>query len=292
MKIIDYCVCCESKKLDKNSSVIVPFVMNRIFAWDMEIVDESWGLKDIKQGNLYQRSDSLQCKSCGHLFSSVRFDDDEMEKLYLDYRNDEYVNTRERFESGYKNINEKLKQGYSYKNKIEKFLSKHLKNKKKKILDFGGDSGKNTPFVDDKNSKVFVYDISNNETIKKVQKVDKKELNKYDYDLIVCAQVLEHLSFPKKIIKDIKKYGTNDTLFYFEVPFERLILEHKKSSFLYKRHWHEHINFFTKKSLCTLLEKEDLEVLETKKFKIDFNNSEIFILGVVCKRKNYYNDKK
>ena len=58
----------------------------------------------------------------------------------------------------------------------------------------------------------------------------------------------------------------SDTILYIEVPFEKIMMKYPNSTELYleKKHWHEHINFFSEESLHKLTNECSLEIIKTK----------------------------
>ncbi len=126
-------------------------------------ITASWGLRTIKSGMAYSICNSIQCGKCGLLFLETRFTQNEMKSLYEGYREEQYITIREKYEPGYRERNSKLNTGIQYIPEIEQFLSPYLRFPVS-ILDWGGDTGKNTPFK--KKNKLFhIYDISNKPVI-------------------------------------------------------------------------------------------------------------------------------
>ena len=262
-KIANSCVCCGEKNLNKSPAILMPFISERVFDWTPVEINEDWGLRTVKSGMAYSICNSLQCTNCHHLFLDIRFGNIEMDRLYHEYRKEEYVELREKYEPGYKLKNSELSEGYNYISDIEKFIQPHLIAKQLRILDWGGDSGKNTPFKSSCDS-IDIYDISNVKVIGNVTMVNKDELSKKNYDLIICSNVLEHIPFPKCFLDEIKSIMDKDTILYIELPNEDIVREARDLSELYrlKKHWHEHINFFNENSIINLLKSLNLDLID------------------------------
>lgn len=256
MEIATRCVCCNSERLMKSPAVLMPFVAERALGWVPHEIDPS--LKTLKPGMAYTTCNSLYCLDCFHLFCDIRFSNDEMESLYNDYRGEEYTTLREKYEPGYKHRNDHLKEGYNYLGKVEEFISPHLKEKPK-ILDWGGGIGKNTPFKKTAKS-IEIFDIS--------QKLGTPKRN--DYDLVVCANVLEHVPYPITTLRFITWYMAKDSLLYIELPKETLVKENIYLEGIYrkKKHWHEHINFFNEKSIGHMLDTVGFKIVAFKDLSI------------------------
>ncbi|NQW44872.1 MAG: hypothetical protein HQ462_05640, partial [Deltaproteobacteria bacterium] len=193
-RIATQCVCCRSANLKSSPAILMPFVAHRVFDWAPVIIDESWGLTTIKSGNAYSICKSLYCSDCEFLFLDIRFCDSELSRLYDDYRGEQYNTLRESYEPEYTLRNDNLNAGIEYIKDIESFLEPHLKFPLT-ILDWGGDTGKNTPFKN-RNEMFDIYDISNKEVIKGAKIISKKEAFSKKYKLIVCSNVLEHIPYP------------------------------------------------------------------------------------------------
>lgn len=274
------CVCCGNVQLKRSPAVLMPFISHRVYQWEPIQIDKSWGLKTIQKGQAYALCNSLLCTQCGLLFLDIRFGQLEMERLYKNYRDESYVRLREHYEPGYRERNEDLLKGISYLQEIESFLQPHLPDKLR-VLDWGGDVGTNTPFKYSDACDIFIYDISGIETNGSFKKVSKITASNYRYDLIVCSNVLEHVPFPEQVLREIKLMMTSSTVLYIEVPFEKHVKESIDGNSLLegKKHWHEHINFFTQKALFTLVSSVGLSTLS---FQIIFEEEPHSIFMLAC----------
>ena len=125
-RIATQCVCCGSKTLKSSSAILMPFVAHRVFGWKPVQINDSWGLKTIRNGTAYSICNSLFCSDCSFLFLDIRFSDAELNALYDGYRNQQYTELRETYEPGYKLRNDSLNAGVSYITEIEMFLTPHL----------------------------------------------------------------------------------------------------------------------------------------------------------------------
>jgi SAM-dependent methyltransferase len=267
-RIATRCVCCETSKLNSSPAILMPFVAHRALGWEPVEITPEWGLKTIQSGMAYSVCRSLECVECGHLFLDIRFDDYEMARLYGGYREEAYTELRERYEPGYKARNEELNAGAGYLHEVEVFLSRHVAMPTG-ILDWGGDTGKNTPFKS-RASHLHIYDISEKEELLEgAMKLGRSEASKHEYGLVVCSNVLEHVPYPRDVVLEMKAMMKPGTVLYIEVPQETLVHGNPEGASLCtrKKHWHEHVNFFTESSLKALVEGcglslLDLEVLE------------------------------
>jgi 2-polyprenyl-3-methyl-5-hydroxy-6-metoxy-1,4-benzoquinol methylase len=281
-RISNYCVCCGSPQLKKSPAILMPFVAERVFGWQPVEITKDWGLNTIQPGMAYSVCNSVQCEMCQFLFLDIRFDDSEMNNLYHGYRETTYVEMREKYETGYKERNATLNAGVSYLAEIEKFLMPYL-NFPVSILDWGGDTGKNSPFKE-QNKTLHIYDISDKPVIDGAKKVDKNTLTETVYDLIVCSNVLEHIPYPEEVILDIKNFMSKDSILYIEVPLENLIQEAKTLIDIHtkKKHWHEHINFYNEDALEKLLSRCGFSLLKLEKLKVTCLKKVSYHILIAC----------
>ena len=283
-RIASACVCCGSDHLSRSPAILMPFVAARVFDWYPVVIDESWGLKTIQNGHAYSICTSLLCQDCGLLFLDMRFSDAELGKLYSDYRGKEYSELREQFEPGYVSRNTLLNEGVPFLAKVEEFIRPHLQFPIA-ILDWGGDTGNNTPFKGE-NCLFHIYDISNKPVIDGAIAVDAATATITQYQLIICSQVLEHTPYPSKVIESMKQAMSADTLLYIDVPYEEHMRNSATESILSKKkHWHEHINFYSPKSLRTLVQSCGLRVVDENILLVAGREKEIAMLQIICRLK-------
>jgi len=112
------------------------------------------------------------------------------------------------------------------KNIIGEVLKQNIKKKNYEILDYGAGSGTNINMLakfgfvyvyekDKKTQKYLNKKFNNN---KKIKVVGKKYLLKKKFDLIVAADVVEHIKNDKKIIDQFHKKLKNSGLLMLTVP--------------------------------------------------------------------------
>jgi hypothetical protein len=282
-RIANYCICCGSRELKKSPAILMPFVAHRVFDWKPVEITDDWGLNTIKNGWAYTVCNSVQCNDCNMIFLDIRFSDSEMAALYNGYREQQYTELREKYEPGYKERNSALDYGSDYIADIELFLSQYL-SFPINVLDWGGDTGKNTPFKS-KCNLFHIYDISNKPVIEGAKKVDKSTADKNKYDLVVCSNVLEHVPYPTELILDIKTVMSEDTLLYLEIPLEDIIRTAETEINLHekKKHWHEHINFYTEKSIHSMLKICGLDIIDLQQLQIVVAGKSCCVYLIACK---------
>jgi hypothetical protein len=241
----------------------MPFIASRVFGWMPAQVTDAWNLLDVPSGNAYSICNSIFCNYCAVTFLDIRFDDDEMDRLYDDYRGGQYAFEREQFEQGYQVRNHLLNDGTDYVNVVEDIIRPYV-TQHPRVLDWGGDSGKNTPFLKTSLS-THIYDISGVATTPPSISISDEQSLTNAYDLIVISNVLEHVPYPKEMLGEVTLRANSDTVIYVEVPLEQFVSEelNKKDTFYKKRHWHEHVNFFSAKSIEEMAKSLNLEIIHT-----------------------------
>lgn len=266
----------------------MPFIAERVFGWIPTEITADWGLRDIKLGQAYSLCNTLKCDDCGLIFLDIRFDDSEMAALYSGYRGDEYNRIREKYEPGHTARNQwRTDKGFSHISIAESYISSHI-GMPSKILDWGGDTGINTPFKG-RVAAHHVFDISDKSVIESAMRVTAVEAKLNNYDLIVLMHVLEHIPYPQNTLNEIALVMSKETVLYIELPYEELVRlnpDPSSSPYKQKHHWHEHINFYTEHSISCLLKscglkKIDLSVLEVSSSEVT-SSKEGYIYSVLC----------
>jgi len=205
-----------------------------------------------------------------------------MAALYAGYRGPKYTAQREHFEPGYAKRAAVIADGATHTGRVEAFLSAHV-DASPSVLDWGGDTGKNTPFRS-RCSLLHIFDISAQQVIPGAVSVQKDTVAATHYDLIVLSHVLEHVPFPASTISEIASIMARDTVLYIEVPHEDLMREAKDATDLHtrKKYWHEHINFFTRDSLSALIESCGLRVIDVQSIEAEGGGKRWHLWSLAC----------
>jgi len=276
-----HCVCCGAAHLARAPAVLMPFVADRALGWAPQIIDASWGLQTIPEGRAYTLCNTLRCAACGLLFLDLRFSDRQMRDLYAGYRGAAYTALREHYEPGYAARNAGLEAGVAHLPAVEDWLRPRLPAHPV-VLDWGGDTGRNTPFRNVAR-RLDIFDITDKPLVAGARRVDAAGMSTGGYDLVVCAQVLEHLPWPLQAVRAMRAALGPDTLLYVEVPYEQ-VMRASGDPLPKKHHWHEHINFFTPGALARLLERAGLEVLDQAPLQIATGAHETWLLRALARR--------
>ena len=262
MYIMKACGACGSEKVSKSPAILAPFIADRVFDWAPVEITAEWGLKSTKVGVAHCRLNSVGCHDCASIFSDLRFCAEEVEKLYRDYRGHEYTSSRTAYEPEYKAKAKTLHSRYPYLLDAESWIKGYLTPQS--ILDWGGGNGLNSMFKYAGN-ELYVHDVSGVAIGRGIKSFFEHDCD-VNFDLVTCNQVLEHVSEPLNVLTEIKRLMSDDTWLYFDLPYEKImhdsipIIERLKR----KRHWHEHINFFTEKGVRQLVNRADLNVIDLR----------------------------
>jgi len=186
----------------------------------------------------------------------------------------------------------------SYSRKYWKNFYKNIKHKilKKndKILEIGSNDGYLCKQFQKNGFKIYGIDasrkmskIANKDKIKtfnlifdkKNSEVIKKKAG--SFDIIVANNVLNHSNDPFEFVNSVSNILNKSGYFVFEVPYWLNLVKKKQFDQIY----HEHINYFTVKSIQHLLKK-------TKLFITDIENTEYHggSLRIFCKKSGTQNN--
>ena len=282
------CLLCSSDKLEQYPAKFAEFISKRVF---------NGNNKEFKL---------CRCKDCGFAFYSYRFTENENCQLYKNYRNEDYQKLRQSCESWYtEQVNFALGNDKSEiigrRKMLLNILKKYIPNISdiNTILDFGGDRGQ---LVADllQNTKSYVYEISEPEVENNVSLIsDWKDSKITKFDLIICAQVMEHVSNPIKVLQIMKDHLADNGYLYIDVPYyspfnnsnplDNIRYKLNKIFKLNKLkiyNMHEHINFFTIKSLANMLINNNFSILYSGVNTIHSDFRTIKIISVLAKVKN------
>lgn len=263
MRVAEKCICCSSINLAKKIGYFEPFISHRIFnlEYQRHIV------KGVDIGFPRAITNSIFCKDCEMIFSQIRFDKCELEKIYDTYRDENYNEVRIAYEPNYKNIAHLVgnseTERLSRQEAMAQFFSNEIDfHEIRSILDYGGDSGQHIP-VCFGNAIKFVYDISKKKAVDGVVNVSSLD-HLSVVDLVVNANVLEHMPYPSQFFDEVKHLCNNDTYIFIDVPFE-LTADNP-----YPVAFHEHINFFSPSSIEALLRSHQFALLKMEKVSVDY----------------------
>ncbi|MHA1268770.1 MAG: class I SAM-dependent methyltransferase [Candidatus Helarchaeota archaeon] len=174
-----------------------------------------------------------------------------------------------------------------------------LVEKNKKILDVGCGVGRLGKYLSKNSDELIGIDINKND-LEKAKKYYNKTLlidvekstdigvkEKY-FDIIIFADILEHLKMPDKLLIEMKKYLKDDGYIIASIPnvaFYRNRIDLFLGKWEYKNEGIlniDHVRFFTLKSAQKLIKQSGFEII---KITYSFTGSKLFNLlrGVLLK---------
>jgi hypothetical protein len=227
------------------------------------------------------------CPNCKMGYFSYRYSDNEMSRIYSEYRGESYVKTRFRWEPWYdNNYNDAHDENFWIRSRVsslENFLQSNLSFTPSIVVDIGGDRGQYIPKIGQ--SKSFVIESSSKELTPGVQRIFNLD-NVQRPDLIICSHVLEHVSKPLELIET---FISKTRALYLEVPFGVPIVSRKRKSTIHffrkllktinPKYWRgdtepmagrntldsvltqsEHINFFTEETFRQIAKRLNIKI--------------------------------
>ena len=102
---------------------------------------------------------------------------------------------------------------------------------------------------------------------------------------MVCSQVLEHVPYPLDVLVELRKTMRGGTVLYIEVPYEELMRASPGAGEAgrKKRHWHEHINFFSREALNRLMDRAGLDILANRELHLVFEGRPAAVFQLACR---------
>lgn len=272
MERVDYCIVCENKKVSKYPGKLAPFISHYVF--------------DGRE----TEANLTFCPRCQMLFSDARFDYQEMQRLYQGYRGPRYSAEREKYEPGYGSKNDHLTAADLEVVNRSAFCATILSSFRgdiRSVMDFGGDRGQFIP-KSLQSADRYVFELSDVEPIEGVVSLASPD-TQAPYDLVMCCHVLEHVSFPVALLRQLRDLMTDKSALYVEVPAGIPTRRYFEAS-LARKHisrnrpirFHEHINYFTKASLRNALSLSGFRPLTTKIGLIEFGWTQAPVIASVA----------
>jgi len=255
---VSQCVVCDGEIRRLKRALVAPFLATRI-----------WGRPPFCV-------DLVECKACGFMFYNPRLDAAEEGRLYAGYRSEEYQRMRQASEPWYTaGFNASLASAAAYevrRRALAATLRRHIGGREiRRVLDYGGDHGDLVCGLLGE-AEAFVYDISGIPPVDGVTRTADPAA--CEADLIINSNVLEHVGFPRRLLGEILEAAPAGGLIFLEAPCEspfrlsRMLRRMAqigimtltrptlarfvaRPAALYMMH--EHINYFTERSLAALM---------------------------------------
>lgn len=213
------------------------------------------------------------CEHCSFIQTSVPFHEDDIMRLYLDYRSPAYNRQRIQWEPEYAAIAAAV--GFdpvevrTRTAALSAFLSKELRTADPiTLLDYGGSDGR---FIPDIPGSKFVYEISNIEPVPGVTCI-KSESELGTYSLVLLAHVTEHVPHPLNLVRKLSGHVEPGGHLYIETPQEisdQQRDELRNGAPRFDIPIHEHINSYCVPAVAALLEAAGFTVVAIESAFVD-----------------------
>lgn len=198
------CLCCGADGLYAEATITAPFLARRALQCTPEITP------------------ILFCGHCGFRFFDRGLTETESFRLYDGYRNEAYFTERNACEPFYtRSAHRRIAECASLPRRqaVVAALSKAgAPARFESVLDFGGGDG--GLIADFPATERTVYDLSGAAPVDGVHQASAADMASRHWDLVVCAQVLEHVSDPRATLATLAGLLAPQGLLYLEVPDE------------------------------------------------------------------------
>jgi len=266
--------------------MVQPFFLKRVFGMELRVPRSPNAVKQ-KIRDLVTLSMSffsrvttpfafVEMQLCTHCFfiqTTIPFHDEDIMRLYRDYRSPAYSRERIHYEPEYAQIAAAIGQDQrevsTRRSALSTFLHQGLQTSDPlTILDYGGSDGR---FIPDIPGSKFVYEISNVDPIPGVTRI-KTESELGTYSLVLLAHVTEHVTHPLNLVRKLSAYVEPGGYLYIETPQEisdqqRAELEH--SALRLDIGIHEHINSYCVPAVAALLEAAGFTIAAMESAPVD-----------------------
>lgn len=199
---VPLCLCCESHQVSVEPTLTSLFLSRA-----------AWGGKP-------EITNLLYCRDCGFRTFQRMLSVAEANHYYQNYRGDDYIRERGKDEIFYnQNAYDRDKAWMASPRRQEELL-KLIGPQctiNMKVLDFGGNDGRliygiNAPLK-------AVFDLSESPALPGLKKISSEsELHQNQWDLIICAQTLEHISRPDRTLAKLSEITSKGGMIYVELP--------------------------------------------------------------------------
>ena len=266
--------------------MVQPFFLKRVFGMELRVPRSPNAVKQ-KIRDLATLSISLLsrlitpfafvemqlCAHCSFIQTKLPFHDEDIRRLYRDYRSPTYNQERIHFEPEYAQIATAIGQDQrevsARQSALSQFLRKSMQTSDAHtILDYGGSDGR---FIPDIPGSKFVYEISNMDPLPGVTRI-KSESGLRTYCIVLFAHVTEHIPHPLNLVRKLSAYVESGGYLYIETPqdisdAQRADLQ--RSALRMNIGIHEHINYYCVPAVAALLEAAGFTVAAIESTPVD-----------------------
>lgn len=256
---------------------VEPFFLKRVFGLELHAPRSTSPLKQVIRylGSLsmsflsriytnYAFVELQVCSHCSFIQSKIPFHEEDIMRLYVDYREPSYDRERIQYEPAYATIAAAVGQDEveirTRTTALNAFLSNALPATDSfTMLDYGGSDGRFMPNIP---GRKFIYDVSKLDPLPGITRINSEsELG--EYSLVLLANVTEHLVHPLNLVRKLRSYVEPGGYLYIETPQE--ITDQQRNGLLHgtfnvQMGIHEHINSYCVPAVSCLLESAGFKV--------------------------------
>lgn len=265
---------------------VEPFFLKRVFGMELLPARSSSSLKQLVRDlaavpmGLLQRAHRVYafvelqvCRHCSFIQTKIPFRDEDIMRLYVDYREPSYHNERVKYEPAYAEIAASVghdeveirTRTAALNSFVKRALPAHNFSS---ILDYGGSDGR---FMPDLPGKKFIYDVSKLDPLPGIIRINSEsELG--TYSLVLLAHVTEHVPHPLNLIRKLRSYVEAGGYLYIETPHD--VSDDDRNALVQGTRnlqigIHEHINSYCLPAVSALLEAAGFEVIAIECTPVD-----------------------
>lgn len=200
------CLCC-GLEIGSQNSLTSLFLSRRAWGGDVE------------------PSMTHRCKSCDFAFHGRGLTEEEVGHYYKNYRDENYFIQRHACEPFYtRKVHEGIEGqlgGQDRRDALSAYLKANLSpsllENSSHILDYAGGTGR---LISDLPGRKFVFDVSGESPAPGVELIDEMQLKSLSFDIVICAQMLEHATDPAGTVQQLLSLVKPGGALYIEVPYD------------------------------------------------------------------------
>ena len=283
---------------------VAPFFLKRVFNLELRLDSAANPIKKwLRRANifphgffkkLYRTGAFIElqvCLDCHFVQTKAPFSEDALARLYFDYRSETYNAERIRYEPDYKQIADDVGRSAQETETRVATLTNWLRERidfddNFSMLDYGGADGRFLPKLA---AKKYVYEISDTDPLEGIARIGTEgQLSNYSY--VQLAHVLEHVPNPLIMVRKLLPTINPQGYMYIEVPqdlSDQIIARLIDGISQVCVSIHEHINFYTVRSVTELIRAAGLKVVDVQAQTLDLGwNKPTIIRGLGRKPEN------
>ena len=217
------------------------------------------------------------CKSCTFLFQNPTYDEEELKCIY-GIKGRENCTSKKNAGKEKKAIAHFDTAAQNIKRRQRRYADLILGLNRKRVLDYGGETGINLAHSDLDNIDRYVYDFGKDTVPEKGIEAIKNLNDDGYFDMILYTHVIEHEPEPKATLERMRKLISSGGYLYVEVPFEYMerIITRRPGAV-----WH--INYFNRKTLIEIALRSGWEVEHIKIKNLPYGPLQMNCIAVVFK---------